>query len=165
MMVASKALTALALVLAQATVPLAAPSHRQITDASEPPDPKDRINCTYVMTPDPPVVDDRILDRYSVFAWTIGRQIAVDSPTRNGWVFRPIPLPWVHNKNGSYTVNATAGSRGLSADELKKIVTDWQGKFLPGAFEEEWEVEYVGCLDFEEEEEEMGMEYSLQVVL
>ncbi|KAK1219056.1 hypothetical protein PQX77_018246, partial [Marasmius sp. AFHP31] len=71
MMVASKALTALALVFAQATISLAAPSRRQVANPPELPDPKDRINCTYVMTPDHPVDDDTVLDQYDEFAWSV----------------------------------------------------------------------------------------------
>ncbi|KAL0061848.1 hypothetical protein AAF712_011290 [Marasmius tenuissimus] len=109
-MVASKAFVTLVL----AVVALAAPSRRQITE----PPPEDRVTCTYVLTPDPPVVDDSTLDGDHKFDW-----------------------------NGSYEVNATTASNGLSADELKAIVTAWPGSTLQGRFVVEWEVGSVTCQD------------------
>ncbi|KAJ8081580.1 hypothetical protein PM082_007425 [Marasmius tenuissimus] len=162
-MVASKAFVALVL----AVVALAAPSRRQITE----PPPEDRVTCTYVLTPDPPVVDDSTLDGDHEFDWTITRQISVESPSGTGWVFvsrlpniysvpqplltsssrlsdyQSVPVPWIHNTDGSYEVNATTASNGLSADELKAIVTAWPGSTLQGRFVAEWEVGSVTCQD------------------
>ncbi|KAK1225687.1 hypothetical protein PQX77_011353 [Marasmius sp. AFHP31] len=137
-MVASKTFVALAL----ATVALAAPSRRQI----EEPPVEDRASCTYVMTPNPPVVDDSTLDSDAEFVFTIGVRLANDSPTQIGWVF-DTPLPWIHNEDGSYEVNATTASNGLSADEVKAIVTAWTGQTLAGRFVPEWAVGSVVCLD------------------
>ncbi|KAK1219055.1 hypothetical protein PQX77_018245 [Marasmius sp. AFHP31] len=138
-MVTSKTFVALAL----AAVAFAAPSRRQIS----PPPPEDRAACTYVMTPNPPVVDDSTLDGDHEFDFTIATGIAVESPSQIGWVFGA-PLPWVHNVDGSYEVNATTASNGLSADEVKALVTAWPGRSLPGRFVAEWEVGSVTCQDF-----------------
>ncbi|KAL0061859.1 hypothetical protein AAF712_011301 [Marasmius tenuissimus] len=137
-MVASKAFVTFAL----AAVALAAPSRRQI----EEPPPEDRATCTYVMTPNPPVVDDSTLDNDAEFTFTIGVRLANDSPTQIAWVFDN-PLPWVHNEDGSYEVNATTAFNGLSADEVKAIVTAWPGQILPGRFVPEWAVGSVVCPD------------------
>ncbi|KAK1225686.1 hypothetical protein PQX77_011352 [Marasmius sp. AFHP31] len=155
-MVASKVLVALALT----AVALAAPSRRQITE----PPPEDRVTCTYVLTPDPPVVDDSTLDGDHELDWNCHRK-----PKRN-WLgirgslshhpiasltvidilaskYQGTPVPWIHNTDGSYDVNATTASNGVSADELKAIVTAWPGLTLPGRFVAEWEVGSVTCQD------------------
>ncbi|KAK1225685.1 hypothetical protein PQX77_011351 [Marasmius sp. AFHP31] len=139
-MVSSKAFVALAL----AAMAFAAPSNEaKLRRQNEPSEP---ITCSYVLTPNPPLGDDaNLTDRE--FSLAISRQIATESPSHVAWIFGT--LPWVHNADGTYTVEATTATDGLTANQLKVLVTAWpgRGQTLQGRLVPEWKVNSVVCQD------------------